>query len=199
VVEGAILVGLQRMLHAGVAYVSRLLAQQKQFTYKPKDENILLDETSDSAAFVNAAHFVEEHYRAAVPCLEGKNLDKYLLVLAMRVHGAILAHLKKMQVSGIGAAVLAKDVKTIQESMKMLHLPAVDELFNNLLVLCNVFFVTPDNIHALLTTTREYKLNKISMQEVHDFLKMRADYNAHKATIIAQLPVSLHQDDADKT
>ncbi len=108
-------------------------------------------------------------------------------LFGVHVHSVVMEHLKKMtgSISNLGAALLARDVQELVATIKGFHLTKLDQLFGDLQALCNIFFVQPSSVRALLTEGS--KLSKIDPQTIVDFIKLRADFASNKTLLMSQL------------
>lgn len=185
-VESLLLGGLERTLDAAIRHCNKLLLPQKTTSYKPKDDKALEDNDEGSAAFGAVADYVERVYNDSLQALEGQNLDKFLTVFAFQLLHAIRTHLNKFQISTLGAALLKQDLKLIQDGTRKFRLPAVDQLFDNLLSKTQMFYVAPEHLPALLLTP-EFK--KINMDELAALVKLRADFHANKPKMLMLFPM----------
>lgn len=183
--ENLLLAGLERTLEASMRYCNKLWASQKTTSYKPKDEKVLEENDPTNVSFGLVADYVEKVYRAALQGLEGLNLDRFLIVFATQLVQAIRTHLSKFQISTLGAALLAQDLKLIQEATRQFKIPAVDQLLERLLSETQMFFVVAEYLPALLLTP-EFK--KIDMDELASLVKLRADFSANKPKMLALFP-----------
>jgi len=94
----------------------------------------------------------------------------------------LVDHLTKLQVTSLGAGLLLRDMKDYEAMIRQFHIATVSEKFADLRLIFNLFFVSVDNLRAWL---QEPRINKMDRQELHEFIKMRADYQQHKAKILA--------------
>ncbi len=183
-VEQQLLSFLSRVLTAQLRVVQKLLARQKATDYKPKDEEALFSgkPTSTAMAIVDTLHSA---YAAAIHNLEGRNLDRYLTVLGLRVWEAVVEQLQRMTVSEMGAGLLSRDCKEYEAVVQEWHVREVVERFSVLRSVSNLFFVSVDNLSAWVE--QEGKVRSMARDELMAFVKMRADYAQHKSKISQQL------------
>jgi hypothetical protein len=180
--EHKILQALDRCLNAALKYIQRLLQKhQKGTDYKPKDESALLD-PAPSRACDAVCGYLASAFESVMAALEGKNLDKFLSVFGLKLYSTLVEHLQRLQVSQIGAGLLARDVKEYESIVREFYLNAVTEKFYELRTVCHLFFVGVDNLRALILT--DNKLSKMDANSLHDFIRMRTDYNANRAKIL---------------
>lgn len=84
-------------------------------------------------------------------CLDGKNAESVMLELGIRLHRVIFEHLQQFQFNSIGAMIAIMDVNEYRKSVKELHIPLVDTLFDTLHALCNLLLVKPENLKQVCT------------------------------------------------
>lgn len=88
-VETQICTGLMRCLAGVVRYSSKILSsKQKSSDYKPKecDDNSTILDGKPSAACEALCTFIKGQYDAIVTYMDGKNLDKLLMILGLKLH-----------------------------------------------------------------------------------------------------------------
>ena len=73
------------------------------------------------------------------------------------------------------------------DCLKQFHLSAVDELVERLQAALCLFVVNVDSLKSIISEDK--KVSQFSVEELHDFLKMRADYQTNKSLILQQLPL----------
>ena len=183
-IEQQLLSFLSRVLTAQVRTVQKILARQKATDYKPKDEESLFSgkPTATATAIVDSLHAA---YSAAINNLEGRNLDRYLTVLGLRVWEAVVEQLQRMSVSEMGAGLLSRDCKEYEAVVQEWHVREVVERFGVLRSVSNLFFVSVDNLGAWVE--QESRVRSMQRDELMRFVRMRADYAQHKSKINAVL------------
>ena len=183
-IEQQLLSFLSRVLTAQLRTIQKLLARQKATDYKPKDEESLFSgkPTPTAMAIVDSLHAA---YSAAINNLEGRNLDRYLTVLGLRVWEAVVEQLQRMSVSEMGAGLLSRDCKEYEAVVQEWHVREVVERFGVLRSVSNLFFVSVDNLGAWVE--QEGKVRGMEREELMRFVRMRADYTQHKSKINAVL------------
>ena len=88
----------------------------------------------------------------------------------------ILDHLKRFQISATGGLMLTKDLALYQDTVATLNLSALNDRFEMLRQLGNVFIVQPDILKSYLT---ESYLARIENRLLRPFVMMRTDYGEH--------------------
>ena len=185
-IEQQLLSFLSRVLTAQLRSVQKILARQKATDYKPKDEESLFSgkPTATATAIVDSLHAA---YSAAVNNLEGRNLDRYLHVLGLKVWECVVEQLCRMSVSEMGAGLLSRDCKEYEAVVQEWHVREVVERFGVLRSVSNLFFVSVDNLGAWVE--QEGRVRTMEREELMRFVRMRADYAQHKSKINAVLMV----------
>ena len=183
-IEQQLLSFLSRVLTAQLRSIQKILGRQKATDYKPKDEESLFSgkPTATATAIVDSLHAA---YSAAINNLEGRNLDRYLTVLGLRVWECVVEQLQRMAVSEMGAGLLSRDCKEYEAVVQEWHVRDVVERFGVLRSVSNLFFVSVDNLSAWVE--QESRVRGMARDELMRFVRMRADYSQHKTKINAVL------------
>eukprot|EP00455_Lapot_gusevi_P055035 TRINITY_DN8919_c0_g1_i16.p1 TRINITY_DN8919_c0_g1~~TRINITY_DN8919_c0_g1_i16.p1 ORF type:complete len:169 (-),score=57.04 TRINITY_DN8919_c0_g1_i16:53-487(-) len=127
--------------------------------------------------------FISAQFEVIVKSLDGRNLDLYLTFFGNNIYSLILTHLKKYTFSTSGALVLLRDVKEYQEVIREFQIPALNQSFEILRSVSNLFLVTPDTLSSVVQ--KDVRLSKMDVQEISTLLKLRADYkSAHLQQIL---------------
>lgn len=88
----------------------------------------------------------------------------------------ILDHLKRFQISATGGLMLTKDLALYQDTVASLGLAPLNDRFEMLRQLGNVFIVQPDILKSYLT---ESYLARIENRLLRPFVMMRTDFSDH--------------------
>jgi len=161
-----------------------VLSKQKPTDYKPKEDSAALFDIKPSKECRSLCAFVSALYESAFAALDGKNLDKFATVLGFKLYTVVVAHLKKFSVSPTGATLLLRDIQEYQRCMRGFNVTAVSDEFDRLRTVATLFFSDVDNLPVVLD---DVKVKAVERDQLHDFLKMRTDYNANKARIVSML------------
>lgn len=92
---------------------------------------------------------------------------------ADNVNRLLLDHLKKFQVSATGGLVLTKDLAMYQDTIATFSIPTLNDRYEMLRQLGNVFIVQPDILKAYLN---ESYLARIENSLLRPYVMQRADY-----------------------
>ena len=85
----------------------------------------------------------------------------------------MLDHLKKFPVSATGGLMLAKDLKSYQDTIDTFSIPSLHERFEFIRQLGNVFLVKPDILKSYIT---EGYLGRIDANLLRPYLAQRSDW-----------------------
>ncbi|KAG9289444.1 hypothetical protein G9A89_008005 [Geosiphon pyriformis] len=172
-IENKINSAVQRMIDAIFARLGYLLSKQKKSDFKPKEDEVLSSlVTSPCDASVD---FLRKVQINSSQFLDGKNLELFLTEIGMSFHSMLLDHLKKFSVSAAGGLVLTKDMAKYQETIALFKITALDERFEMLRQLSNLFIVKPEILKSVLN---EGYLAKIEVKYMHIYLQQRTDFKS---------------------
>jgi hypothetical protein len=114
-----------------------------------------------------------------------ENCDRFLVVLAGLFKELYLQHLRKFRFDPDGACMLLRDVSEYRQAFRSPSLPAaVDDIFDLLHEVANVFALPPENLGGFV---REGKLATLNKQALQHIVKRRWDYKANAEKIAASL------------
>ncbi|KAH9062751.1 exocyst complex component Sec10 [Lactarius vividus] len=171
-VEGAANSLMQRLIDAIVSWMATQLAKQKKTDFKPRNDD-------DSFARVNTdpcigcCEILEKVGIAAKQNLSGKNLEIFLTEVGVAFHSQLLEHLRKFPVSATGGLMLAKDLKSYQDTMATFSIHALHERFEFIRQLGNIFLVQPEILKSYIT---ENYLGRIEPALLRPYLAQRSDW-----------------------
>ncbi|KAG9097375.1 Exocyst complex component 5 [Ceratobasidium sp. 370] len=172
-VEGAANTLMQKIIDAVLAYLSFQLSKQKKNDFKPRNDD-------DSFARVNTepctacCEMLDKFRDAAKENISGKNLEYLLNEIGTSFHSQLLEHLRKFSVSATGGLMLAKDLKSYQDTISTYAIPALDERYEFLRQLGNIFLVPAQTLKSYVT---ESYLGRIDAQLLRPYLAQRSDWN----------------------
>ncbi|KAF8484813.1 exocyst complex component Sec10 [Russula ochroleuca] len=171
-IEGAANALMQRLIDAVVAWMSTQLAKQKKTDFKPRNDD-------DSFARVNTdpcigcCDILEKVGVVAKQNLSGKNLEVFLTEVGVAFHSQLLEHLRKFPVSATGGLMLAKDLKSYQDTIATFSIHALHERFEFIRQLGNIFLVQPEILKSYIT---ENYLGRIEPALLRPYLAQRSDW-----------------------
>ncbi|KAL5171489.1 Exocyst complex component SEC10a [Glycine soja] len=154
--EAAAYKGLQQCIETVMAEVERLLsAEQKATDYRSPDDGMAPDHRATSAC-TRVVAYLSRVLESAFTALEGLNKQAFLTELGNRLHKVLLNHWQKY---------------TFNPSF---NAPSVDEKFELLGIMANVFIVAPESLSTLFEGTPSIR------KDAQRFIQLRDDYKAAK-------------------
>ncbi|BGP22067.1 Exocyst complex component 5 [Rhodotorula toruloides] len=171
-IEGKVNTIVQRTTDAIVSYLSVLLSKQKKADFRPKNDELAFSRLNTEPCLL-ACDFLAKVREAAVDALSGRNAEIFLTEVGVTFHTLLLEHLKKFPVSATGGLMLTKDLALYQDTISTLSLPALNDRYEMLRQLGNVFIVQPDILRSYLN---EAYLARIENRLLRPFVMMRSDY-----------------------
>ncbi|KXS21231.1 exocyst complex component Sec10 [Gonapodya prolifera JEL478] len=164
---------LGKQTDVAINWMSSVLGKQKKNEYKPKEDVMSSGITSlVTPTCVSLEVFLR---RVAAECpksLEGENLNSFLRQIGTSLHSLLLDHLKKFSVNSMGGLFLTKDLATYQEAIATFKQPVLDEKFELLRQIGNLFVVRPENLRTVIG---EGYLGKIDRELLVPYVNCRAD------------------------
>ncbi|KAG8364205.1 hypothetical protein BUALT_Bualt19G0104100 [Buddleja alternifolia] len=180
--EGAAYKGLQQCIETVMAEVERLLsAEQKATDYRSPDDGIGPDHRPTNAC-TRVVAYLSRVLEAAFTALEGLNKQAFLTELGNRLHKGLLNHWQKFTFNPSGGLRLKRDITEYGEFVRSFNAPTVDEKFELLGIMANVFIVAPESLSTLFEGTPSIR------KDAQRFIQLRDDYKSAKlAARFAQL------------
>ncbi|XP_021644134.2 exocyst complex component SEC10b isoform X1 [Hevea brasiliensis] len=172
--EAAAYKGLQQCIETVMAEVERLLsAEQKTIDYRSPDDGIAPDHRSTNAC-TRVVAYLSHVLEAAFTALEGLNKQAFLTELGNRFHKGLLNHWQKFTFNPSGGLRLKRDITEYGEFVRSFNAPSIDEKFELLGIVANVFIVAPESLSALFEGTPSIR------KEAQRFIQLREDYKSAK-------------------
>ncbi|KAI0346802.1 exocyst complex component Sec10 [Trametopsis cervina] len=171
-IEGAVNHVVQKLTDAILTWLSVQLAKQKRNDFKPRNDDLSFARVNTEPC-VACCETLEKVRDVAKENLSGKNLEVFLTEVGVAFHGLLLEHLKKFPVSATGGLMLAKDLKSYQDTISTFSIPSLHERFEFLRQLGNVFLVRPDILKSYIT---EGYLGRIDSSLLKPYLAQRSDW-----------------------
>ncbi|KAG5021641.1 hypothetical protein JHK85_017983 [Glycine max] len=199
--EAAAYKGLQQCIETVMAEVERLLsAEQKATDYRSPDDGMAPDhratsactrwmsleirtETSISTDDIDIFYdlylcivvaYLSRVLESAFTALEGLNKQAFLTELGNRLHKVLLNHWQKYTFNPSGGLRLKRDITEYGEFLRSFNAPSVDEKFELLGIMANVFIVAPESLSTLFEGTPSIR------KDAQRFIQLRDDYKAAK-------------------
>ncbi|KXN89566.1 Exocyst complex component sec10 [Leucoagaricus sp. SymC.cos] len=163
---------LQRVADSVVSWLSLQLAKQKKNDFKPRNDDLSFARVNTEPC-VTCCDALEKIRDAARQSLSGKNLEVFLTEIGVAFHSLLLEHLRKFPVSATGGLMLAKDIKSYQDTISTFGILALDERFEFIRQLGNVFLVRPEILKSYIT---ENYLGRIEVSLLKPYLALRSDW-----------------------
>ncbi|KAG9030353.1 Exocyst complex component 5 [Tulasnella sp. JGI-2019a] len=163
----------QKILDTIIAWLTTQLLKQKKNDFRPKNDDDLFTQGGTEPCML-CCDMLEKVRDAAREHLSGLNRENFLTEVGVTFHSMLLEHLKKFPVSATGGLLLAKDLKAYQDTMSSFGIPALEERFEFIRQLGNVFLVRPDILKSYIT---EDELGRIDSKLLRPYLAQRSDWN----------------------
>ncbi|KAL7308281.1 Exocyst complex component 5, variant 2 [Mucor circinelloides] len=174
--ERKINIVLQKSIDGITYWLSEILSRQKKNDFKPKDEEGAMM-SMGTLPCMQSVDFITRVYRAASQALQGKNFEAFLRRIGNAFHSMLLEHFKKFNVTPTGGLLVTKDIAKYQEVIKMFKLPGLDERFEMLRQLGNIFVVKPEILKSILS---EGYLARLDPSVLYPYLEKRIDFKTAK-------------------
>ncbi|KAI8095157.1 exocyst complex component Sec10-like protein [Thamnidium elegans] len=174
--ERKINIVLQKSIEGITYWLSELLVRQKKNDFKPKDEEVAMMSMGTQPC-MQCVDFIARVYRSASTALQGKNFEAFLRRIGNAFHSMLLEHFKKFLVTPTGGLLVTKDIAKYQEAIRMFKLPGLDERFEMLRQLGNIFVVKPEILKSILS---EGYLARLDPSVLYPYLEKRIDFKSAK-------------------
>ncbi|XP_043716679.1 exocyst complex component SEC10b-like isoform X2 [Telopea speciosissima] len=172
--EAAAYKGLQQCIETVMAEVERLLsAEQKATDYRSPDDGIAPDHRPTNAC-TRVVAYLSRVLESAFTALEGLNKQAFLTELGNRLHKGLLNHWQKFTFNPSGGLRLKRDITEYGEFVRSFNAPTVDEKFELLGIMANVFIVAPESLSTLFEGTPSIR------KDAQRFIQLREDYKSAK-------------------
>ncbi|GAU31994.1 hypothetical protein TSUD_359390 [Trifolium subterraneum] len=172
--EAAAYKGLQQCIETVMAEVERLLsAEQKATDYKAPDDGMAPDHRPTTAC-ARVVAYLSRVLESAFTALEGLNKQAFLSELGNRLHKILLTHWQKYTFNPSGGLRLKRDITEYGEFVRSFNAPSVDEKFELLGIMANVFIVAPESLSTLFEGTPSIR------KDAQRFIQLRDDYKSAK-------------------
>ncbi|KAK7054237.1 exocyst complex component protein [Favolaschia claudopus] len=162
----------QRLTDSIISWLSLQLAKQKKNDFKPKNDDLSFARVNTEPC-VACCETLERVRDAAKASLSGKNLEVFLMEVGVSFHSLLLEHLRKFPVSDTGGLMLAKDIKTYQDTIATFGIPALHERFEFIRQLGNIFLIQPETLKSYIT---ESYLGRVDANLLKPYIALRSDW-----------------------
>ncbi|TEB30100.1 exocyst complex protein [Coprinellus micaceus] len=164
---------LQRMADSIVGWLSLQLTKQKKADFKPRNDDISFARVNTEPC-VACCETLEKVRDAAKESLSGKNLEVFLTEIGVAFHSLLLEHLRKFPVSATGGLMLAKyDIKSYQDAITTFGIPALQERFEFIRQLGQIFLIQPEVLKSFITSNY---LGRIEPSLLKPYIALRSDW-----------------------
>lgn len=173
-VESAAYKGLVQCIDTVMAEVERLLSvEQKATDYRSPDDGSAPDHRPTNAC-IRVVAYLSRVLEVVFSSLEGLNKQSFLTELGNRLHKGLLTHWQKFTFSPSGGLRLKRDITEYGEYVRSFNAPSVDEKFELLGIMANVFIVAPESLASL------FEGNPSIRKDAQRFIQLREDYKSAK-------------------
>ncbi|KAB1219497.1 Exocyst complex component SEC10 [Morella rubra] len=173
--ETAAYKGLQQCIETVMAEVERLLsAEQKATDYRSPDDGIAPDHRPTNAC-TRVVAYLSRVLESAFTALEGLNKQAFLTELGNRLHKGLLTHWQKFTFNPSGGLRLKRDITEYGEFVRSFNAPTVDEKFELLGIMANVFIVAPESLSSLFEGTPSIRKDAQSLEKTTRVQNLQPD------------------------
>lgn len=171
---------LHRTLDISLAWVAKLLANQKKSDFKPRDEELAAAiEALQTPTCLAIFNFLSNVANLTMETLNGTNLSSFLSELAIGLRSLLLDHFRKFSVSLTGGLIISKDVTKYSELVRKWPLQGTAfEAKGGMEVLvdvANLFVIGPD---ALRERLKGGGRPQEDIAELRKYVERREDSNS---------------------
>ncbi|KDR83919.1 hypothetical protein GALMADRAFT_236418 [Galerina marginata CBS 339.88] len=163
---------LQRITDVIINWLTAQLTKQKRNDFKPRNDDLSFARVNTEPCIL-CCESLEKVRDSAKQNLSGKNLEVFLTEVGVAFHSLLLDHLRKFPVSATGGLMLAKDLKSYQDTVSSFGIPALHERFEFIRQLGNIFLVRPEILKSYIT---ENYLGRIDSSLLKPYLSLRSDW-----------------------
>ncbi|KAF5774676.1 putative exocyst complex component Sec10 [Helianthus annuus] len=170
--ESSAIKGLQQCIDIVIVEVERLLsAEQKATDFRSADDGLMADPRPTTACSRVVA-YLSRVLESAFTALEGLNKQSFLNELGNRLHKTLTNHWLKFAFNASGGLKLKRDITEYGDFLRNFNAPTIDEKFESLSIMANIFIVAPESLSSLIEGTPSIK------KEAQRFVQLRDDYRS---------------------
>ncbi|KAL8263609.1 hypothetical protein R6Q59_021739 [Mikania micrantha] len=170
--EGSACKGLQQCIEIVISEVERLLSsEQKATDFKSPDDSLLADPRPTTAC-TRVVAYLSRVLESAFTALEGLNKQSFLTELGNRLYKILTNNWLKFSFNASGGLKLKRDINEYGDFLRHFNTPTIDEKFESLSVMANIFIVSPESLSSLIEGTPSIK------KEAQRFVQVRDDYRS---------------------
>jgi len=163
---------LQKLTDAIVNWLGLQLTKQRKDDFKPRNDDMSFARVNTKPCEA-CCDILEKVRDTAKENLSGKNLEVFLTEIGVAFHSLLLEHLRKFPVSATGGLMLAKDIKSYQDAISTFGIPALQERFEFIRQLGQIFLIQPEILKTFIT---ENYLGRIDATLLKPYITLRSDY-----------------------
>ncbi|KAI8911500.1 exocyst complex component Sec10-like protein [Gorgonomyces haynaldii] len=154
-------------------WLEGLLGKLKKTDFKPKDESVILN-TTCTPTCEKVCQFLVHIKEAADSALEGRNHDIYLTEVGTSLFTMLADQMKRYPVNYAGGCQWTTDLSKYHEAIAHFNVETLNEEFDILKELGNLFIVKPENLKAVI---REGHLARLEFEVLQPYLVLRPDWS----------------------
>ncbi|XP_076909669.1 exocyst complex component SEC10a-like [Bidens hawaiensis] len=164
--------GLQQCIEIVISEVERLLStEQKATDFKSADDSLMADPRPTTAC-TRVVAYLSRVLESAFTALEGLNKQSFLGELGNRLHKTLTNQWLKFAFNASGGLKLKRDITEYGDFLRNFNTPTIDEKFESLSIMANIFIVAPESLASLIEGTPSIK------KEAQRFVQLRDDYRS---------------------
>ncbi|GAA5971736.1 hypothetical protein JCM3765_006973 [Sporobolomyces pararoseus] len=173
-IEGKVNQLLQKMLDSISSYInSTLVTKQKKLDFKPKNDDLAFSRLNTEPCLL-VCDFLNKVQKVGKESLSGRNREVFLTEVGVTFHTLLLDHFKKFSISATGGLMLTKDLALYQDTISTFSITVLNDRFEMLRQLGNVFIVQPEILSSYLNEASY--LSRIENRLLRPFVMMRSDF-----------------------
>ncbi|ELU37755.1 exocyst complex protein [Rhizoctonia solani AG-1 IA] len=171
-IEGATNTLMQKIIDAVLVYLASQLSKQKKNDFKPRNDDLSFARVNTDPCTA-CCEMLDKFRDVAKENTSGKNLEYLLTEVGTSFHRST------------GGIMLAKDLKSYQDTISTYNIAALDERYEFLRQLGNVFLVPAQSLKSFVT---ESYLGRIDAQLLRPYLAQRSDWNQTERGYDGEIP-----------
>ena len=180
---------MHRQLDVIMNWLGVILGKQKKTAYNCDDSEIDIMNLN-TAVCIQACDFIRKVEKTVTAQLShGRNRDIFLTEVGVSFHAMILDYIKKQTVNATGGLVLSKDITMFQSSVDAFHIRTLNERFDMLREVSNLYLVKPEILPSILSEGHlgklEYKMVVPLLASRHDWSKIERQVKSDMNNVIS--------------
>ncbi|EJU06294.1 exocyst complex protein [Dacryopinax primogenitus] len=163
---------VQKAIDVVLAWLAAQLAKQKRNDFRPRNDDMTFARASTEPCTA-CCDLLVRLKDASKESLTGKNQETFLTEIGVSFQSMLLEHLKKFSVSALGGLMLTKDLAMYQDAMSKYSIPIINERFEFIRQLGNLFVVQPTTLKSYISDSI---LNRVDPILLRPYLAQRSDW-----------------------